>query len=198
MHHPLLPTDAPISEDEARACFVDEMPRLEGRIEVAEYDPAWPAQFECEAATIRSALGEQVLELEHVGSTSVPGLAAKPILDIDLTLRDSTCESEYVPALEAAGYRLTIREPHWHEHRMLKRCDPVVHLHVWTVGSPEAARHRIFRDWLRSNKTDRRLYGAHKQAIAEQEFEYMREYNNAKAEVLRAILGRALDALPTT
>jgi GrpB-like predicted nucleotidyltransferase (UPF0157 family) len=198
MAHPLQPTDLPITEEEARACFVGEMPRLEGKIDVVPYDAAWPAQFAHEAAVIRSALGEQVLELEHVGSTSVPGLPAKPILDIDLVLRDSTRESEYLPPLEAAGYQLTIREPHWHEHRMLKRCDPVVHLHVWTVGSPEAARHRIFRDWLRSNETDRRLYGAHKQAIAEQEFRYMHEYNNAKAEVLRAILGRALEALPTT
>ena len=197
MAHPLSPTDPPMSEEQARACFVGEMPRLEGRIEVADYDPAWPTQFEHEAAIIRRVLGAQVLELEHVGSTSVHGLPAKPIVDIDLVLRDSTRESEYVPALGAAGYQLTIREPHWHEHRMLKRRDPAVHLHVWSLGSPEAARHRIFRDWLRSNEADRHLYGAHKQTIAKQAFEYMHEYNNAKAEVIREILCRALDALPT-
>jgi GrpB-like predicted nucleotidyltransferase (UPF0157 family) len=121
-------------------------------------------------------------------------LAAKPILDIDLVVSDSRDESAYVPELEAAGYLLTIREPHWHEHRMLRRSGPAVNLHVWTAGSPEAARHKIFRDWLCSNQADRDLYGSHKRAIAEQEFRYMHEYNNAKSEVIREILGRALEA----
>ena len=198
MPHPLLPTDPPISEQEAQASFIEEIPELQGKIEIAPYDLAWPARFEGEAATIRRVLGDQALELEHVGSTSVPGLSAKPILDIDLILLDSTQENAYVPALGTAGYKLTIREPHWHEHRMLQRSDPAVHLHVWTLGSPEAARHKIFRDWLRSNEADRRLYGSHKQAIAEQDFRYMHDYNNAKSGLIREILGRALDALPAT
>lgn len=197
MPHPLLPTDPPISQEEAHASFVGEVPRLQGRIEVAAYDSAWPRQFEREAAALRRVLGDRILELEHVGSTSVPGLAAKPILDIDLVVSDSTDEEAYVPALEAAGYVLTIREPHWHEHRMLRRSNPEVNLHVWSVGSPEAARHKIFRDWLRSHEDDRELYGSHKRAIAEQEFQYMHEYNNAKAEVIRQILARALEAVPT-
>lgn len=197
MPHPLLPTDPPISQEEARASFVGEVPRLEGRIEVVTYDPAWPVQFECEAARLRCALDGKILELEHVGSTSVPGLAAKPILDIDLVVFDSGDESAYVPELEAAGYLLTIREPHWHEHRMLRRSGPSVNLHIWTAGSPEAARHRIFRDWLRSHQADRDLYGSHKRAIAEQDFRYMHEYSNAKSEVIREILGRALEASTT-
>ena len=193
-----MPTDAPITTDEAQASFVGEILRLQGRVEVASYNPDWPVQFEVEAANIRRALGDRVLELEHVGSTSVPGLLAKPVLDIDLVVLDSADEQAYLPALEAAGYTLTIREPHWHEHRMLKRTEPAVNLHVWTVGSPEAARHTIFRDWLRVNKADRDAYGAHKRALAEREFSYMHEYNNAKSILIREILARALDALPTT
>jgi GrpB-like predicted nucleotidyltransferase (UPF0157 family) len=191
-----MPTGLPISQEEAQTAFVGEIPKLQDKIEVTPYNPAWPAHFECEAAVIRGVLGHRILELEHIGSTSVPGLAAKPVLDIDLVLADSTDEAAYLPALEAAGYTLIIREPHWHEHRVLKRSDPAVNLHVWTLGSPEAARHTIFRDWLRSNKADRRLYGSHKQALAEQDFQYMHEYNNAKSVLLREILARALDALP--
>lgn len=197
MRHPLMPTDPPVSKEEVQAAFLGEIPQLEGKIEVVLYNPDWPAQFESEAAAIRQILGNQVLELEHVGSTSVPGLPAKPILDIDLVVPDSTNEGAYVPALEATGYKLTIREPHWHEHRMLKRSDPsAVNLHVWTTGSPEATRHRIFRDWLRTHKADRHAYGSHKQALAEQDFRYMHEYNNAKSVLIREILARALDALP--
>jgi GrpB-like predicted nucleotidyltransferase (UPF0157 family) len=196
MTHRLMPTDLPVSKEEAQASFVGEIPQLQGKIEVAPYDPIWSVQFEGEAAALRHVLGERILELEHVGSTSVTGLSAKPILDVDLVLLDSANESAYVPALEAAGYRLTLREPHWHEHRMFKRSDPEVNLHVWTVGSPEAARHKIFRDWLRSNEADRGLYGSHKQAIAEQDFLHMHDYNNAKFGVIREILARALDALP--
>ena len=192
-----MPIDGPISKDEAQASFVGEIPRLQGKIEVIPYNPDWPAQFEAEAAIIHSALGGLVLELEHVGSTSVPGLQAKPVLDIDLVVLDSTDESAYLPALGTAGYTLTIRESHWHEHRMLKRMDPAVNLHVWTLGSPEAARHKIFRDWLRNNEADRLAYGSHKRALAEQGFSYMHEYNNAKSVLVREILARALDALPS-
>ena len=193
-----MPTDPPISKDEAQASFIGEVPQLQGKIEVTPYNPDWPAQYKAETATIRRILSGLILELEHVGSTSVPGLPAKPILDIDLVLLDSTDERAYVPALEAAGYTLTIREPHWHEHRMLKQLHPAVNLHVWTQGSPEAARHKIFRDWLRTNEADRCAYGSLKQALAEQDFRYMHDYNNAKSGMIREILARALDALPST
>ena len=199
MPHPLMPTDPPVSKDEAQVSFVGEIPELQDKIEVVPYNPDWPAQFEAEAANLRRILGDGILELEHVGSTSVPHLPAKPILDIDLVVLDSKYEGAYVPELEAAGYKLMIREPHWHQHRMLKRSDPsapAINLHVWTLDSPEAARHKIFRDWLRTNDADRHAYGSHKQALAEQDFRYMHEYNNAKSVLIREILARALDALP--
>jgi GrpB-like predicted nucleotidyltransferase (UPF0157 family) len=196
MPHPLMPTDPPISQEDAQASFVGEIPELRGKIEVTPYNPDWPAQFEREADAMRRILGSSVLGLEHVGSTSVPGLSAKPILDIDLILLDSADERTYIPKLEATGYILTIREPHWHEHRMLRRLDPAINLHVWSRGSAEATRHKIFRDWLRTNEGDRCTYGSHKQSLAEQNFRYMHEYNNAKSVLIREILARALAAFP--
>ena len=127
-------------------------------IELADYDPAWPELYEREAEKIRTALGEHALGLEHAGSTSVPGLAAKPIIDIVLTVADSADEDAYVPALEAAGYELTIRERDWHEHRLLKGTDPEVNLHVFSDGCPEIALMTAFRDQLRANQADRELY----------------------------------------
>ncbi|WP_102125784.1 GrpB family protein [Deinococcus planocerae] len=192
--HPLLPDDEPLTAEQAQAAWVGEMPRLTGRVEVTEYDPEWPRLYEREAARLRALLGERVLALEHVGSTAVPGLPAKPIIDLDLSLADSTDEAAYLPILEGAGYRLVLREPDWHEHRMLGGPDTDSNLHVWTLGSPEARRHPIFRDWLRTQGDDRRRYGELKRELAGRDFSYMHEYNNAKAPLIREILARALAA----
>ncbi|SMB97252.1 GrpB family protein [Deinococcus hopiensis] len=192
--HELMPTDAPLSQAQVEAAFVGGMPKLTSKLQVVDYNPEWPQWYEREAARLRALLGERVRALDHVGSTSVPGLAAKPTIDVDLTLDDSADEAAYVPVLEAAGYRLTIREPEWHEHRLFKGPDTDINLHVWTVGSPEAQRHLIFRDWLRANETDRGAYGEHKKAVAEREYEYAFQYNNGKAALLREILARALAA----
>jgi GrpB-like predicted nucleotidyltransferase (UPF0157 family) len=89
-----------------------------------------------------------------VGSTSVPRLAAKPVIDIDLTLADPGREPDYVPALEAVGFRLVIREPWRYGHRALVADQPRCNLHVFGFDSPEPLRHRIFRDWLRGNPGD--------------------------------------------
>ena len=130
-----------------------------GKVEVlASRSSSWtttrpgPRSIEGEAEKIRTALGERVLGLEHAGSTSVPDLAAKPIIDIVLTVADSADEDAYVPPLEAAGYALTIREPEWHEHRALKGTGPTVNLHVFSAGCPEIERMLAFRDRLRSNR----------------------------------------------
>jgi GrpB-like predicted nucleotidyltransferase (UPF0157 family) len=135
-------------------------------IAVVDPDPSWPAQFDELADRIRLAVGDQVLELEHVGSTSVAGLPAKPIIDIDLTVIDSSDEPAYVPELERVGFVLRIREPRWHEHRCLVAPSPRANLHVWSPDSPEAIRHRMFRDWLRDHRDDRVRYAAAKRASA--------------------------------
>ncbi|BDP43028.1 hypothetical protein DAETH_29970 [Deinococcus aetherius] len=194
--HPLLPDDEPLTAEQAQAVWVGEMPTLTGRVEVADSDPEWPRLYEREAARLRALLGERVLALKHVGSTAVPGLPAKPIIDLDLSLADSADETAYVPILEGAGYRLVIREPDWHEHRMFKGPDTNINLHVWTLGSPEARRHLIFRDWLRTHGDDRQRYGELKRELAGRDFTYLHEYNNAKAPLIREIYARALAAYP--
>ena len=161
-------------------------------------DPAWPRRYAGLASRIRGALGWRVLQLEHVGSTSVPGLPAKPIIDIDLTVADSGREQDYVPALEAAGFRLVIREPWWYEHRcLIATAEPRCNLHVFGPGSPESFRHRIFRDWLRGNLADRDLYAdAKRRAAAEANSrgENVDKYNARKQQVIREIYHRAFTA----
>jgi GrpB-like predicted nucleotidyltransferase (UPF0157 family) len=160
-------------------------------IELLDYDPDWPELFEREAERIRGALGERVLGLEHAGSTSVPGLAAKPIIDIVLTVPDSADEDAYVPPLEAAGYELTIRERDWHEHRVLKGTDPNVNLHVFSEGCPEIARMTAFRDHLRANQPDRELYERTKRDLARRTWTYTQDYADAKSDVVEEILARS-------
>lgn len=192
--HPLAPDPTPVTEEQMRAAWGGQLPKLTGRVAVVEYDPEWPHLYEREAARLRALLGGRVLALEHVGSTAVPGLPAKPIIDIDLSLADSTDEAAYLPRLEGAGYRLVVREPDWYEHRLLKGPDTNINLHVWTLGSPEAQRHVIFRDWLRENEQDRRRYGELKQDLSTRDFTYIHEYNNAKAPLIHEIYARALAA----
>lgn len=136
-------------------------------------------------------LGRRVLQIEHAGSTAVPGLAAKPIVDVILVVADSADESAYVPDLEAAGYLLCIREPHWYEHRMFKGPDTDINLHVFSHGCPEIARMLLFRDWLRGNPADRELYARTKLALAQQEWEHIQNYADAKTAVIEEIIARA-------
>ena len=125
--------------------------RHDGPVRLAEPDPGWAAQFTREEERIRAALGPRAVQVEHVGSTSVPGLAAKPLIDIVLTVRDSADEAAYVPDLTAAGYVLVVREPDWYEHRFLRNRKADVQIHVFTVGSPEVERMLTFRDRLRTD-----------------------------------------------
>jgi GrpB-like predicted nucleotidyltransferase (UPF0157 family) len=166
-------------------------PRLSGPIDVREYDPAWPEAYAREATRITGALGERVVALEHVGSTSVPGLAAKPIIDIVLEVADSADEAAYVPDLEAAGYGLRIREPAWFEHRLLRGPGEHVNLHVFSAGCPETKRMIRFRDHLRANAADRELYAAAKRDLATREWKYMQQYADAKSGVVAEIMARA-------
>ena len=146
------------------------------------------------AERILGALGDRALSIEHVGSTSVPGLAAKPIIDVNLVVADSSDEVDYVPALEAAGFVLRVREPWWYEHRCLVFADPQCNLHVFSPDCAEAARVRLFRDWLRVNPADRDLYRDAKIAAAREanaRGEHVMEYNARKQGVIREIYERA-------
>lgn len=179
------------TEEEIQAAHIGELTPLDGHIYIVDYDTAWPRFFQREAERIQVALGNRVVLLEHVGSTSVPGLAAKPRIDVLLVVPDSANESTYVPALETVGYVLRIREPDWYEHRVFKGPDTDVNLHVFSPGCPEIDRMLLFRDWLRSNVSDRQLYERTKWELARQDWKYTQNYADAKTTVVEEILARA-------
>lgn len=183
----------PYTDEALRAVTIGELPEHNARIELAEYDPEWARLYKREAERIGRALGSRMLRIEHVGSTSVPGLAAKPLIDIVLVVPDSTDEDAYVPQLEAAGYALRIREPDWFEHRLFKGPDTNVNVHTFSEGCEEVDRMVGFRDWLRAHDDDRDLYLAAKRDLAEREWKYVQNYADAKSAVVREILTRALD-----
>lgn len=161
------------------------------KVEVVPYDAAWPRLFDAEEAKIRAALGAAALLVEHVGSTSVPGLAAKPVIDIQLAVRDSADENAYRSALERAGYRLIIREPEWFEHRLFKGAAPETNLHVFSAGCRELDRCRLFRDWLCVTPQDVALYARTKQQLATQTWAHVQDYADAKQNVIAEIMARA-------
>jgi len=161
-------------------------------IKLVDYDPEWPQQYAKEADRVRAALGDKVIQLEHVGSTSVPGLPAKPILDMLLVVADSADEPSYVPAMQAAGFVLTIREPKWFQHRVFKGPAADLNLHVFSRGCEEIPRMLAFRDHLRRNAADRELYANAKRDLAKKTWKYVQHYADAKTEVVREILKRAL------
>ena len=159
-------------------------------ITVDAYNPEWPAMFAEEEAVIRAALGAKALAVEHVGSTAVPGLAAKNRLDIDLIVADPAEEDAYVPPLEAAGYLLRTRDPDWYEHRCLWTHDHGVNLHVFGPDCDEYLRHLILRDWLRTHPEDRDRYAAVKYRVAQEHPMDMALYVQGKSAIIIDILKR--------
>jgi GrpB-like predicted nucleotidyltransferase (UPF0157 family) len=166
---------------------------MAGPVTLAEYDPAWPERYAALADEIREGLGDLAVLVERVGSTSVPGLVAKPIIDIVLVVPDSAAEGDYVPPLEAAGYSVRIREPDWYEHRML-RGDRDVNLHVFSAGCPEVDRMLRFRDRLRADPADRELYASAKRELAERHWRHVQDYADAKTGVINEIVGPVASA----
>ena len=158
-------------------------------LEVIDYDERWPAIFADHRHRLREALGSADVEIEHIGSTSVPGLAAKPIVDIVVAVDDITAEEDYLAAMVAAGYALRVREP---GHRLVRTPDRDVHVHVYEKGDPAVAAYLLFRDRLRTDDDDRALYARTKLALISRGFDDMNEYSDAKTEVIAAIMRRAL------
>ena len=183
----------PDSRDEyMSAVTVGAHRRVDGPIHLADYDPAWPELYAREAARVRDLLGDRVHLLEHVGSTSVPGLPAKPIIDMLLVVADSADEHAYVPSMEAGGYAVRIREPDWHEHRVFKGPDTDINLHTFSVGSSEIERMLAFRDRLRTHVDERERYLTTKRELAGRHWVYVQDYADAKGEVVEGIIERAL------
>lgn len=182
------------SDDDLQATRVGGVVPHNAPITLADYDPQWPALFDREAARIKAILGSNAVRVEHVGSTSVPGLAAKPIIDMLLAVPDSADEQAYVPALEAAGYVLHIREPAWFEHRLFKGPDTNVNLHVFTVGAAEIDRMLMFRDRLRADDADRNAYLLVKRDLASRTWRHVQHYADSKTAIVQRILARATAA----
>lgn len=179
---------------------------VEQSVEIVAPDPNWPEIFNSVKARIVAALGDKAIAVHHTGSTSIPGLPAKNVIDIDLVVPDSTDEAAYVSQLEAAGFQFLIREPTWHEHRFFAaKSLPVTNLHVWSPDSPEVIRHQIFRERLLRSSEDKEKYREVKELAARQTREdggIMVDYNLRKEDVIRQILRRAfvdlgyLDQIP--
>jgi GrpB-like predicted nucleotidyltransferase (UPF0157 family) len=168
------------------------------RVSILAADPTWADTYRGIARTVREALGTTAISIEHIGSTSVPGLDAKPIIDIDVIVRDPGDEQRYVPALERCGFDLIVREPWWYQHRCFRLAHPACNLHVFPVDCPESARHAIFRDWLRSHPDDRALYAETKRDAAAATTAAQgrtMDYNARKQAVVREIYGRAFRGL---
>jgi GrpB-like predicted nucleotidyltransferase (UPF0157 family) len=163
-------------------------------IRLVEHDPTWAAQYAKHADAIASALGERALLIEHIGSTAVPGLAAKPTIDILLVVANSADESSYVPQMEAAGYELRLREPDLDEHRLFGPPDRGANVHCVSPGSIEIERWLTFRDRLRSHAGDRRLYERTKKELARRPWPDTDAYARAKSDVIERILAGARKA----
>lgn len=193
--HPLWrPYDVPTDEQIAAARVQAHVPEP---VVVVPPDPEWPAAYDAVRARVVDALGERALAIEHVGSTSVPGLHAKPVIDVDLTVADSAREEDWLPDLEAAGFVLRVREPEWEQHRLVRLGAPYANVHVWGVGAQEPRRHAAFRDWLTGHADDHAAYADLKCALGERGFTDAMDYNNAKAALIYDIYERIFAADPT-
>jgi GrpB-like predicted nucleotidyltransferase (UPF0157 family) len=155
---------------------------------IVPYDPTWPERFQEHRDAISTTLGPVAVRVEHIGSTSVPGLGAKPIIDILVTVDDITAEEDYLPPLLAAGYQLRVREP---GHRMVRTPSRDTHVHILQDDASEAHDYLVLRDWLRQHDADRALYEKVKRSLADQEWADMNSYAEAKTDVIVAIMGRA-------
>ncbi len=162
--------------------------REEREITIADYDPTWPVRFDAERARVRAALGPRAIRIEHIGSTAVPGLSAKPIVDVLVTVEHPDDDAVSVAALTAAGYELRVREP---GHRMFRTPARDVHVHVWGDDDPEVTRYLRFRDRLRRSSEDRKTYEQVKRGLAQSEWADMNQYADAKGPVIVEILARA-------
>jgi len=182
-----VPTDDERARlEEIERALVDGPRRV--RPVVAEADPAWPQRFAAERERIAGALGARALRIEHIGSTAVPGLAAKPIVDVLVVVETADDEPTFAPALERIGYVVRVREP---GHRMLRGGADDVNLHVYGVGATEIDDYLLLREWLRTNPRDRARYAALKRRLARREWEDINLYADAKGPLIRELLERA-------
>lgn len=180
--------------DSKDSYFVGRKPPIE-TVEIVAYDSSWPKTYANVASSIKKELGSIVQTIEHIGSTAIHGLAAKPWIDIDLTIDDPTNEEKYVPILEKMGYQLIVREPRFYEHRLFHLNNPRVNLHVFYPDCPETIRHLLFRDWLRQSPSDCQLYSNAKlEAVKDCSLD-LEKYHANKQRVVREIYAKIFNHL---
>ena len=179
--------NTPQTTEEIKGANVDKLKELNSQIFLEKYNEQWPVEYQKQKILILQALSHLKISIEHVGPTSVPGLSAKPIIDIVLEVPDSSNEESYVPQLESKKFKLKIREPNWWEHRMLKNKTNSINLHIFTCDCPEVLKMIKFRDHLRSNISSLKLYQSKKQQLASRTWKYTQNYADAKTEVIKKI-----------
>ncbi|MCW2726044.1 MAG: uncharacterized protein JWN35_2965 [Frankiales bacterium] len=155
---------------------------------VQDYDQEWPTVYASVRGRVMAALGARAVDVQHIGSTSVPGLAAKPVVDVLLTVKDVSDEPAYVPALEGAGFLLRVREP---GHRMFRTHRKDVHLHVYEPDDQAVTDYLDLRDWLRVDSEDRERYAELKRNLSQRSWSDMNHYADAKSDVIQQVLTRA-------
>jgi GrpB-like predicted nucleotidyltransferase (UPF0157 family) len=168
-------------------------------IEIVDYNPSWPDAFASIAQRIKSALRPAALSVSHIGLTSVPGLPAKAVIDVDLVVPDPTAEDQYVPVLEAAGFWFLFRELNWYEHRFFGLAEPYANVHVFGPGAAELSRHQWFREWLLSHPDNQELYVRAKREAARESHENgesVQGYSFRKEGVIEEIMVRVGIPLP--
>lgn len=164
-------------------------------VEVVTYDSSWIAVYAEVASSIEKELGASVQKIDHIGSTAIPGIAAKPVIDIDLTVADPTDEKNYLPALENLGFRLIVREPRFHGHRLCHLEHPRVNLHIFGPNCPETIRHLLFRNWLRQSEDDRQLYSNAKLEAVKGCSVDIEKYHENKKKVVHEIYQKIFKSL---
>ncbi len=179
------PLDPELERELERVLIGERQP---GPVELVEYDPSWPRRFEVVRAELAGSLGERAIAIEHIGSTAVPGLVAKPIVDVLVAVPRVEPEDSYAPAIVALGYELRVREP---GHRMFRPAAGDVHIHVWAAGTQEAADYLLLRDRLRASPADREAYAARKRELAGRDWPDLNYYAHAKGPLIAEIIARA-------
>ena len=186
--------NTPMTEEKLLAVTVGKINPLNKTIDLEPYNPEWPSIYARLERQIRDTLGNKALLIEHVGSTSIPELSAKPVIDIVLAVSNSADENSYLPPLERSGYVLRICEPDWYEHRLLRSPTIDANIHVFSQLCEEIDRMLAFRNRLRTNDADRSLYERVKQELAARKWKHTQNYADAKSDVILKILDRAFSA----
>jgi GrpB-like predicted nucleotidyltransferase (UPF0157 family) len=163
---------------------------------IADYDPHWPEMYEEERARIIDAIGTWLVDIQHVGSTSVPGMAAKPVVDIMPGVRTLDDDREFIGPMEALGYNfLPVDEDDIPERRYFRRGDPrLFHVHIAEIGGEFWNKHLAFRDYLRAHPDTAAEYATLKRRLAAEYGSDRLGYTNAKSEFILGIEEKAAAA----